>query len=78
MLVLFGEGVLKDVCAVEVKPMDIGEGKIVGTQINFTLTSGDRLEYIYDQNIPIENSGQPSISCALCTTTEKPISPANP
>ena len=56
MLVLFGEGVLKDVCAVEVKPMDIGEGKIVGTQINFTLTSGDRLEYIYDQNIPIENA----------------------
>ena len=61
MLVLFGEGVIKDVCAVEVKPMDIGEGKIVGTLINFTLTSGDRLEYVYDQNIPIEKSGQRAI-----------------
>ena len=61
MLVLFEEGVIKDVCAVEVKPMDIGEGKIVGTQINFTLTSGDRLEYVYDQNIPIEKSGQRAI-----------------
>jgi len=61
MLVLFGEGIIKDVCAVEVKPMDIGDGKIVGTQINFTLISGDRLEYVYNQNIPIEKSGQRAI-----------------
>ncbi|MBO4456509.1 MAG: hypothetical protein J5802_02180 [Butyrivibrio sp.] len=61
MLVLFGEGVIKDVCAVEVKPMDVGDGKIVGTQINFTLTTGDRLEYIYGQNIPLDQSGQRAI-----------------
>ena len=61
MLVLFGEGVIKDVSAVEVKPMDVGDGKIVGTQINFTLTCGDKLEYIYSQNIPMDQSGQRAI-----------------
>ena len=61
MLVLFSEGVLKDVSSVEVQPLDVGDGKIIGTQINFVLTSGDKLEYIYSQNVPIEESGQRAI-----------------
>ena len=43
MLVLFSEGVLKDVSSVEVQPLDFGDGKISGTQINFVLTNGDEL-----------------------------------
>ena len=54
MLVLFSEGVLKDVSSVEVQPLDFGDGKISGTQINFVLTNGDELKYIYSQNVPIE------------------------
>lgn len=61
MRVLFNEGVVKDVSSVEVKPMDVGDGKIIGTQINFVLTSGDKIEYIYSQNVPIEESGQRAI-----------------
>ena len=61
MRVLFNEGVIKDVSSVEVKPMDVGDGKIIGTQINFVLTSGDKIEYIYSQNVPIEESGQRAI-----------------
>ncbi|WP_034446640.1 hypothetical protein [Butyrivibrio sp. AE2032] len=61
MVVLFNEGVLKEVSSVEVKPMDVGDGKIIGTQINFVLTSGDKIEYIYSQNVPIEESGQRAI-----------------
>ncbi len=61
MTVLFNEGVVKEVSSVEVKPMDVGDGVILGTQINFTLTSGDKLEYIYSQNVPIEESGQRAI-----------------
>ncbi len=61
MRVLFNAGVVKDVSSVEVKPMDVGDGKIIGTQINFILTSGDKLEYIYSQNVPIEESGQRAI-----------------
>ena len=41
--------------------MDVGDGKIIGTQINFILTSGDKIEYIYSQNVPIEESGQRAI-----------------
>ena len=61
MVVLFNEGVVKEVSSVEVKPMDVGDGKIIGTQINFILTSGDKIEYIYSQNVPIEESGQRAI-----------------
>ena len=61
MVVLFSEGVVKEVNSVEVKPMDVGDGKIIGTQINFLLASGDKIEYIYSQNVPIEESGQRAI-----------------
>ena len=61
MLVLFSEGVLKDVSSVEVQPLDFGDGQISGTQINFVLTNGDELKYIYSQNVPIEESGQRAI-----------------
>lgn len=61
MRVLFNEGVVKEVISVEVKPMDVGNGEIIGTQINFVLLGGDRLEYIYTQNVPIEESGQRAI-----------------
>ncbi len=61
MVVLFNEGVLKEISSVEVKPMDVGDGKIIGTQINFVLAGGDKIEYIYSQNVPIEESGQRAI-----------------
>lgn len=62
MRVLFSEGCVKEVCSVEVVPMDVGDGNIMGTQINFVLApKGDRAEYIYSQNIPIEESGQRAI-----------------
>ncbi len=61
MTVLFSEGVVKEVISVEVKPMDVGDGKIIGTQINFVLLGGDKIEYIYSQNVPIEESGQRAI-----------------
>ncbi len=61
MLVLFNAGVVKKVSSVEVKPMDVGDGKIIGTEIIFILPSGDKLEYIYSQNVPIEESGQRAI-----------------
>ena len=61
MVVLFNEGVLKSVTSVEVKPMDVGDGKIIGTQITFMLVGGDKVDYIYSQNVPIEESGQRAI-----------------
>ncbi len=61
MRVLFNEGVVREVSSVEVKPMDVGDGRIIGTQINFILTSGDKLEYIYSQNVAIEEAGQRAI-----------------
>jgi hypothetical protein len=61
MRVLFGEGILKEVSSVEVKPLDFGDGQISGTQISFLLTTGDKVDYIYSQNIPIEESGQRAI-----------------
>ena len=61
MVVLFNEGVLKSVISVEVKPMDVGDGKIIGTQITFVLVGGDKVDYIYSQNVPIEESGQRAI-----------------
>ncbi|ADL33783.1 hypothetical protein bpr_I1041 [Butyrivibrio proteoclasticus B316] len=61
MRVLFGEGVVKEVESVEVKPLDFGDGQISGTQIDFSLSSGDQIKYIYSQNVPIEESGQRAI-----------------
>ena len=61
MRVLFGEGVLKEVEAVEVKPLDFGDGQISGTEIDFSLKSGDLIKYIYSQNVAIEESGQRAI-----------------
>ena len=61
MLVLFNEGVVREVISAEVKPMDVGDGRIIGTQISFILMGGDKLEYIYSQNVPIEESGQRAI-----------------
>ena len=61
MRVLFNEGVVKEVASVEVKPMDVGDGNIIGTQINFILSTGDKVEYIYSQNVSIEESGQRAV-----------------
>ena len=61
MRVLFSEGVVKEVESVEVKPLDFGDGKISGTQIDFSLVSGDQIKYIYSQNVPIEESGSRAI-----------------
>ncbi len=61
MRVLFGEGIVKEVEAVEVKPLDFGDGQIAGTQIDFSLSSGDQVKYIYSQNVQIEESGQRAI-----------------
>ena len=58
MRVLFGSVIVKEVNAVEVKPLDFGDGQIAGTQIDFLLVSGDNVKYIYSQNVPIEESGQ--------------------
>ena len=61
MIVLFGDGIIKEVSAVEVKPLDFGDGQISGTEIDFLLTTGDSVKYIYSQNVPIEESGQRAI-----------------
>ena len=61
MRVLFGEGIVKEVENVEVKPLDFGDGKISGTEIDFSLVSGDHIKYIYSQNVPIEESGARAI-----------------
>ena len=61
MRVLFGEGIVKEVEAVEVKPLDFGDGQIAGTEIDFLLGTGDQVKYIYSQNVPIEESGQRAI-----------------
>ena len=61
MRVLFGEGIVKEVEAVEVKPLDFGDGQIAGTQIDFLLGTGDQVKYIYSQNVPIEESGSRAI-----------------
>ncbi len=61
MRVLFGEGIVKEVETVEVKPLDFGDGQIAGTEIDFLLGTGDQVKYIYSQNVPIEESGQRAI-----------------
>ena len=40
MRVLFGEGVVKEVSSVEVKPMDVGDGVISGTTDWFQIGKG--------------------------------------
>ncbi|MCR4901675.1 MAG: hypothetical protein K6A23_02365 [Butyrivibrio sp.] len=57
MRVLFDSGVVKEVNAVEVVPMDVGTGQIVGTQVNFNIATGDVVKYIYRDNVDIETSG---------------------
>ncbi len=61
MRVLFGNGIVKEVTSVEVKPLDFGDGQISGTEIDFLLNTGDNIKYIYSQNVPIEESGQRAI-----------------
>ena len=50
MRVLLSNGVVKEVVSVEVKPMDVGDGQIVGTEIVFVSANGDKNEYIYNEN----------------------------
>ena len=62
MRVLFDTGVVKEVSSAEVVPMDVGNGDIIGTQVNFILSpSGDSLKYIYQEHISIEESGERAI-----------------
>ncbi|XME02976.1 hypothetical protein QYZ88_001995 [Lachnospiraceae bacterium C1.1] len=59
MRVLFDNADVREVASAEVKPMDLGGGKIVGTQINFILyPTGDHMTVIYKDSISIEESGQ--------------------
>lgn len=63
MRVLFNTGVVKEVSAAEVVPMDVGNGEIIGTQLNFVLSpSGDKIQYIYRDGISIEESGERAIN----------------
>ncbi len=57
MRVLFDSGIVKEVYSVEVVPMDVGTGQIIGTQVNFIIATGDSIKYIYRENIDIETSG---------------------
>ncbi len=61
MRVLFAAGRIHEVTDVEVVGMDVGDGQIIGTQINFTMANGNKVEYIYSQEVPIEESGQSAI-----------------
>ena len=62
MRVLFSEGVVREVCSAEVKPMDVGGGKIVGTEIDFVLSpNGDKLQYVYQDSVSIEMAGMMAV-----------------
>ncbi len=61
MRVLLGNGVVKEIVSVEVKPMDVGDGQIVGTEIVLIAANGDKNEFVYNENIPIEETGQRAI-----------------
>ena len=61
MRVLFAAGRVHEVTDVEVVGMDVGDGQIIGTQVNFTLSNGNKFEFIYRQDVPIEESGQSAI-----------------
>ena len=58
MRVLLSEGLLREVCSAEVKPMDVGNGNIIGTEIDFILLpNGDKIQYVYKDSVPIEVAG---------------------
>ncbi len=58
MRVFFEEGVVREVCSAEVKPMDVGGGKVVGTEIDFVLApNGDKLQYVYKDSVSLEMAG---------------------
>lgn len=61
MRVLFAAGRIREVTDVEVVGMDVGDGQIIGTQVNFVMANGNKVEFIYNQNVPIEDSGQRAI-----------------
>ena len=61
MRVLFAAGRVREVFDVEVVGMDVGDGQIIGTQVNFTMANGNKVEYIYSQDVPIEESGQKAV-----------------
>ena len=62
MRVLFSEGVVREVCSAEVKPMDVGGGKIMGTEIDFTLApNGDKLQYVYKDGVSMEMAGMMAV-----------------
>ncbi|MCR4744307.1 MAG: hypothetical protein K5894_03655 [Lachnospiraceae bacterium] len=67
MRVLFDNADVREVASAEVKPMDLGGGKIVGTQINFVLyPTGDHMTVIYKDSISIEESGQRALDFIKC------------
>jgi hypothetical protein len=61
MRVLFAAGRVREVFDVEVVGMDVGDGQIIGTQVNFIMANGNKVEYIYSQDVPIEESGQRAV-----------------
>lgn len=61
MRVLFAAGRVHEVTDVEVVGMDVGDGQIIGTQVNFRMANGNKAEFIYSQDVPIEESGQRAI-----------------
>ncbi len=61
MRVLFAAGRVREVTDVEVVGMDVGDGQIIGTQVNFIMANGNRIEFIYRDDVPIEESGQSAI-----------------
>ncbi len=61
MRVLFAAGRVREVTDVEVVGMDVGDGQIIGTQVNFIMANGNRVEFIYRDDVPIEESGQSAI-----------------
>ena len=61
MRVLFAAGRVREVTDVEVVGMDVGDGQIIGTQVNIIMANGNRVEFIYRDDVPIEESGQSAI-----------------
>ncbi len=61
MRVLFAAGRVREVTDVEVVGMDVGDGQIIGTQVNFIMANGNKIEYIYSQAVSIEESGQRAV-----------------
>ena len=62
MRVLFSEGVVREVCSAEVKPMDVGDGNVMGTEIDFVLSpSGDKLQFVYKDSVSMEMAGMMAV-----------------